>query len=431
MEIYTIALPDVGEGVAEAELAEWNVSVGDVVAEDDVIGAVMTDKATVEIPTPVGGTVLWLCAEPGAIIPTGSKLIQLEVVSEGNDTVLGNGDIVEPSVGLEVEASANPVEQIPKVVVPTPMKSIPETDTSADTPKQSRKIQVGSFLAAPSVRAQAKELGVNLRMVSGSGPEGRINHADLEHFLENGNSASRIGGEQRLVGGADIKILGVRRKIGEAMRRSIDHAAHITMVEEIDVTDLESSRASLNAEFAASKIKLTMLPFLLRAIVIAVRHYPEVNALYDDENGVLHKSNPVHVGIATQTDAGLMVPVCAHAEARSLWDTAAEIWRLSDAARIGSISRDELTGSTITISSLGPLGGLISTPILNHPEVAIIGTNKISIRPVWDGKDFLPRKIMNLSCSFDHRIIDGWNGAQFLKKLKHLLENPALLLAGG
>ncbi|RIK82936.1 MAG: branched-chain alpha-keto acid dehydrogenase subunit E2, partial [Hyphomicrobiales bacterium] len=288
-------------------------------------------------------------------------------------------------------------------------------------------------LASPAVRLRAKEAGVDLRQVPGTGPAGRITHDDLDHFIARGSTPVATGLRPNTAV-EEVKVVGLRRRIAEKMALAKARIPHITYVEEVDVTALEELRGKLNGEKrpagAAERPKVTILPFLVRAIVRAVAEQPQINALYDDEAGIVHRHGGVHVGIAAQTPGGLVVPVLRHAEARDLWDCGAEIGRLAEAARSGTATREELSGSTITITSLGALGGVATTPVINHPEVAIVGVNKIMVRPVWDGTQFVPRKMMNLSSSFDHRVVDGWDAAVFVQRLKVLLETPALLFVG-
>ncbi|WP_292595385.1 dihydrolipoamide acetyltransferase family protein, partial [Mesorhizobium sp.] len=284
-------------------------------------------------------------------------------------------------------------------------------------------------LASPAVRLRAKEAGVDLRQVRGSGPAGRILHEDIDAFLARGPQLAKISGLARNEAVEDIKIIGLRRKIAEKMALAKSRIPHITYVEEIDVTALEDLRAALNKEkrSGVERPKLTLLPFLMRAMVKAIADQPNINALFDDEAGIVHQHGGVHIGIAAQTPSGLVVPVVKHAEARDIWDCAAEVFRLAEAAKSGTAARDELSGSTITITSLGAMGGVATTPVINHPEVAILGVNKMMVRPVWDGTQFMPRKMMNLSSSFDHRVIDGWDAAVFIQRIKTLLETPALI----
>ena len=286
-------------------------------------------------------------------------------------------------------------------------------------------------LASPAVRLRAKETGIDLRQVAGSGPAGRISHEDLDAFLSAGRSTGAPRGLARNTEITEIKVVGMRRRIAEKMSLSKSRIPHITYVEEVDVTALEELRGKLNGAKRPDRPRLTILPFLMRAMVKAVAEQPQINALFDDEAGIVHRHGGVHVGIAAQTPGGLIVPVVRHAEARDLWDCAVELARLSDAARDGTATREELSGSTITITSLGAMGGIATTPVINHPEVAIVGVNKIAVRPMWDGTQFVPRKMMNLSSSFDHRVVDGWDAAVFVQRLKTLLETPALIFVEG
>jgi 2-oxoisovalerate dehydrogenase E2 component (dihydrolipoyl transacylase) len=283
-------------------------------------------------------------------------------------------------------------------------------------------------LCSPAVRLRAKEAGIDLRQVPGSGPAGRITHEDLDAFVRHGAPvARRPSGLEPSDAVEEIKIVGLRRKIAEKMQLAKARIPHITYVEEVDVTALEDLRAALNKNRRAEQPKLTLLPFLMRAMVKAIADQPQLNALFDDEAGAVHQHGAVNIGIAAQTPNGLVVPVVKHAEARNLWDCAAEVNRLAEAAKAGTATREELSGSTITITSLGAMGGVATTPVINHPEVAIIGVNKMMVRPVWDGTQFIPRKMMNLSSSFDHRVIDGWDAAVFIQRIKTLMETPALI----
>ncbi|MBY4615211.1 dihydrolipoamide acetyltransferase family protein [Rhizobium redzepovicii] len=406
---FIIKMPDVGEGVAEAELVEWHVKAGDPVREDMVIAAVMTDKATVEIPSPVSGTVIWLAGEIGDRIAVKAPLVRIETA--------GEADEAQP-----VQISQARFAETTKVEIAKPAPAAP---APAAAP-------VEKPLAAPSVRLLAREGGVDLRQVQGTGPAGRILREDVEQFLSQGAAPATVkNGLARKTATEEIKLTGLRRRIAEKMVLSTSRIPHITYVEEVDMTALEELRATMNSEHREAHPKLTVLPFLMRALVKAISEQPEVNATFDDDAGIITRHGAVHIGIATQTPAGLTVPVVRHAEARSIWDCAAEMNRLAEAARTGTATRDELSGSTITISSLGALGGIVSTPVINHPEVAIIGVNKIATRPVWDGTQFVPRKMMNLSSSFDHRIIDGWDAATFVQRVRTLLETPALIFIEG
>lgn len=419
---FTIKMPDVGEGVAEAELVEWMVTIGDPVREDMMVAAVMTDKATVEIPTPVSGTVVWLAGEIGDTIAVKAPLIR--IATDGAAEVLQTpvADDVPPPALDQLAAMGPPRGQ------PKPAPSV----TPATPPVRQPSPEFDRPLAAPSVRLLARENGVDLRLLGGSGPAGRIVHEDVEQYLARGaEPAPAVSGPVRNTAREVIKLTGLRRRIAEKMVVSTSRIPHITYVEEVDVTALEELRAKMNAERRSDQPKLTLLPFLMRALVKAVVDEPDVNATFDDDAGVLTRFGAVHIGIATQTASGLAVPVVKHVEARGIWDCASEMNRLADATRAGTATRDELTGSTITISSLGALGGIVSTPVINHPEVAIVGVNKIATRPVWDGAQFIPRKMMNLSSSFDHRIVDGWNAASFVQRLRVLMETPALIFIEG
>jgi 2-oxoisovalerate dehydrogenase E2 component (dihydrolipoyl transacylase) len=423
---FILKMPDVGEGIAEAELVEWHVKPGDPVREDMVLAAVMTDKATVEIPSPVSGKVLWLGAEIGDTVAVKAPLLRIEVAGEG-------GEAAADSIPA---ARAESVAEKP-VAPPAPVKAEtpPEPERSehkpVPVPREAPDISKKP-LASPAVRLRAKESGVDLRQVIGTGPAGRVTHEDLDLFISRGAELlpAQVG-LVRKTAVEEIKITGLRRRIAEKMSLSTSRIPHITYVEEVDMTALEDLRATMNRDRKPDQPKLTILPFLMRALVKTVAEQPGVNATFDDHAGVIHRNAAVHIGIATQTPAGLTVPVVRHAEARGIWDCAAEMNRLAEAARTGTATRDELTGSTITISSLGALGGIVSTPVINHPEVAIVGVNKLAIRPVWDGTQFVPRKIMNLSSSFDHRVIDGWDAAIFIQRLKTLLETPALIFVEG
>lgn len=442
MALYVIQLSDVGEGVAEAELVEWQVSVGDTVTEDQVLGVVMTDKAAVEVPSSVLGKVVKLCADVGDTIAVGSDLIHLDVDGQGRASTASTDSAaadVEPSDAQPLnaqQAGANEKNAVTQDVSTATSKTDSQAgallDKNSSTPRgnlnesPAAKKGLGKVLAAPSVRQRARELGVDLSAIQGSGPGGRVVHDDLGQFTErrSSNTADRNAANTSV---NVVKMVGLRRMIAEKMALAKSRIPHITIVEEIDVQNLEELRAELNNKHADGKGKLTMLPFVIKAIVEAVREQPDMNALFDDEAGELSQYGGVHVGVATQTPNGLMVPVVRHSETNSLWDNAVEVNRLAAACRDGKAAREELSGSTITISSLGPLGALATTPIINHPEVAIVGINKIKLQPHWDGQQFVPRKTMNISCSFDHRVIDGYDAAIFVQKIKSLLEKPAML----
>jgi 2-oxoisovalerate dehydrogenase E2 component (dihydrolipoyl transacylase) len=430
-----VKLPDVGEGIAEAELVEWHVKVGDIIREDDLLAAVMTDKATVEIPAPVDGRVTWIGAEIGDTVAIGSALVRLEVAGEGAATEAPAEDAA-PEQTAEVPAAQAPAASAPRqpetaeeppraMTVPRPAKAL--AGAAAPAPALPRRAPGERPLASPAVRLKAREAGIDLRQVAGTGPAGRILHEDLDAFLLRGPEAERKPGLAEKSAVSEVKVVGLRRKIAEKMALSKARIPHITIVEEVDVSALEDLRAVLNKKPTPERPKLTLLPFLMRAMAKALAEQPNLNALYDDEAGIVRQHAGIHLGIATQTPGGLMVPVVKHAEARDIFGCALELNRIAERARQGTATRDELTGSTITITSLGAMGGIATTPVINHPEVAIVGVNKMMIRPVWDGTTFVPRKMMNLSSSFDHRVVDGWDAAVFVQRLKELLENPATL----
>ena len=415
-----IKLPDVGEGVAEAEVVEWHVKVGQSVLEDQLLAAVMTDKATVEIPSPVAGTVVALGAEVGSVLAVGAELVRLEVVGEGNEVVAAAPREATPPPARPPAVAAPPSAPEP-VASPALAASVTRAPLGPPRPPGEKPI------ASPAVRRRAREAGVDLRQVRGTGPAGRIGHAELDAFLRGGPKAGMPATRVANTEVETVKIIGLRRRIAQKMAESKRRVAHFSYVEEVDVTALEALRATLNAENRPDRPRLTLMPFLMQALVKAVVDFPEMNALYDDEAETLERHGGVHIGIATQTPAGLMVPVVRHCKSLSLWDCAAEVQRLAEAAREGRASRAELTGSTITITSLGALGGIVTTPVINRPEVAIIGPNKQVVRPVWQGEQFVPRTMMNLSSSFDHRVIDGYVAARFVQRIKGLLEAPATI----
>ncbi len=421
MGTHVIKMPDIGEGIAEVELSQWHVKVGDLVVEDQVLADVMTDKAMVDIPSPVHGKVIALGGQPGEVMAVGSVLISIEVEGAGN---------------LKESAASAPVKEAP--VAPKVEAAVESKPAAAAAPRPAAVCQGPIVareaderpLASPAVRKHALDLGIQLRLVRGSGPAGRVLHEDLETYLAQGQSNASAPAAAAYAQRHDeeqIQVIGMRRKIAQRMQDATQRAAHFSYVEEIDVTAIEELRAHLNEKHGASRGKLTLLPFLVRALVVALRDFPQMNARYDDEAQVITRLGAVHVGVATQSDVGLMVPVVRHAEARSLWDSAAEISRLANAARNGKASRDELSGSTITLTSLGALGGIVSTPVLNLPEVAIVGVNKIVERPMVVKGQVVIRKMMNLSSSFDHRVVDGMDAALFIQAIRGLLEQPATL----
>ncbi|MFA7432568.1 MAG: dihydrolipoamide acetyltransferase family protein [Gemmobacter sp.] len=417
MGVHSIRMPDIGEGIAEAEIAEWLVSPGQMVREDEPLAAVMTDKATVEIPSPVAGKVLWLAGEPGDILAVGAELIRLEVEGDGN-LAPGAAEETEPEAEKEPEPQPQPQPQARPPAAPPPPRPAP---AAALRPEGERPV------APPSVRRRAREAGVDLRQVRGSGPFGRITQDDLSAFIASGGVAAAPGPRPD-TSVEEIRVIGLRRKISENMARAAT-IPHITIVEEVDASAVEDLRARMNADSRGEK--LTPLAFIARALVRALREQPMLNAHHLPDDGLVRRFGAVHLGIATQTPGGLMVPVLRHAEALTLRETAAEIARLAQAARDGGARREELTGSTVTITSLGPLGAIATTPILNAPEVAIVGVNRMAVRPHWNGSAFEPRRMMNLSCSFDHRVIDGWDAAVFVQRLRQLLETPALIFMEG
>ena len=427
---YVFKLPDVGEGTAEAELVAWHVTVGDTVAEDQLLAEVMTDKATVELTSPVAGVVTALHGEPGAQVPVGGPLVRFDVEGKGN--------VVATAPSTPAPKASVPAEggQTTRAFSPPSGGSTREAGEGGKSVSRTPQTPGVRPLASPAVRKRARELGIELQFVPGSGPAGRIEHGDLDAFLAGGSrpaapAASSGSTYARAEGTTEVRIIGLRRKIAEKMADSVRRIPHITYVEEIDVTALEELRAHLNAQNKGSdRPKLNLLPFIARAIVVALRDQPQINSHYDDEAGVLTQHAAVHLGIAAQTPNGLMVPVVRHAEARDPYDTALEIARISGAAKDGSAKREELTGSTITITSLGTLGGVVHTPIINHPEVAIVGPNKIQERVVVKDGQMVVRKMMNLSSSFDHRIVDGHDAALFVQRIKGLLEQPATLWMG-
>jgi 2-oxoisovalerate dehydrogenase E2 component (dihydrolipoyl transacylase) len=402
---HVFKTPDLGEGTTQAEIVAWRVKQGDMVREDQPIVDLMTDKATVEVTSPVHGTILELRGEPGQSMPVGSELVIFEVGGERG--------------GLTLKGDAATEDALQSIA-----KAIKAQISAAQSPEAASL----KPLASPIARQLAAERGIALERVKGSGPQGRVLVEDVEAFTAalQGNAAAPLAAAFA-EDVEEIRIVGLRRKIAERMQ----HAAlvpQITYVEELDVTVLETLRQDLNARFGAARPRLTLLPFLMRAIVIALRKYPQCNAHFDQGAGIVRRHRAVHMGLATQTPSGLVVIVARNAQAMNLWASASEIARLAGAARDGKATRDELSGSSITISSLGALGGIVSTPILNAPEVAIIGVNRIVERPMFVGAQVSARKMMNLSSSFDHRIIDGWDAASFVQEIKMTLEHPALLL---
>ena len=434
MGVHIIKMPDLGEGIAEVEVVAWRVKVGDKIVEDQVLADVMTDKATVEIPSPVHGTVTALGGELGQALAVGAELIRLDVEGEGNEHLSAKAPARAPA------AAPAAVAAVPAATA-TAAKPESRPEPKLEAPKPGAPVQHQSNgtapmraagekpLAPPAVRQRAWDLGIELQFVHGSGPAGRITHADLDAYAaQRGHGgASADNRYAQRTGEHAAPVIGLRRKIAEKMQDAKRRIPHFSYVEEIDVTEVEALRAQLNARYGKERGKLTLLPLLMRAVVLAARQYPTVNARFDDEAGIVIRHDAVHIGIATQTEPGLMVPVVKNAEARDPWSNAAEVARLADAARNGKALRDELSGSTITITSLGALGGIVTTPVINSPEVAIVGVNKMVERPMVRDGQIAIRKMMNLSSSFDHRVVDGMVAAQFIQAIRGYLECPATL----
>jgi 2-oxoisovalerate dehydrogenase E2 component (dihydrolipoyl transacylase) len=454
---FTFRLPDIGEGIAEAEIVAWHVKVGDRIEEDGRLADMMTDKATVEMESPVSGTVVEIAGEAGDVIAIGSALAVIEVDGEAEEeeapapqteVVTQRIEAENPDAG-DVERAAKAQKSAPE---PSPVQAEPAEAPSvasarapgakekSGTPTGPRPTDAGErreskVLSTPAVRQRARELGIDLSEVK-SAADGRVRHADLDAFLAYDNSGGfRSAGTARA--DEQVKVIGLRRRIAENMAASKRSIPHFSYVEECDVTALEEMRGQLNvARGGADELrpKLTMLPLLISAICRTLPQFPMINARFDDEAGVVTRHGAVHLGMATQTDAGLMVPVIRNAQGLNLWQLAREISRLANAAREGTAKSDELSGSTLTITSLGPLGGIATTPVINRPEVAIIGPNRIVERPMFvpdghGGERIEKRKLMNVSISCDHRVVDGWDAASFVQALRKLLETPVLLLA--
>ena len=412
MAKYVFNLPDVGEGVVEGEIVKWNVKPGDTVKEDEPLVELMTDKATVAIPSSVNGKVVSTTGKPGDMVPVGAELIVFEVSGDGPSKP-------EP----EPEPEPEPAAPEPK---PEP-KTEPAPKPAAPTPPPTVASTGAKPLASPAVRRRAREAGVDLSQVTGTGPAGRISHDDLDTFISGGGRLAAVQSGVKMTGVEEVPVIGLRRKIAEKMSISKRNAAHFSYFEEVDVTELESLRQHLNSTRSDNQPKLTYLPFIIQALVKAARKFPQCNAIYDEEKGVVFRHQALHVGISTQTDDGLMVPVIKHAESRDVWDTASELIRVTTAAREKTATVDDLTGSTITITSLGAMGGLGATPIINHPEVSIVSIHAARDRAVARDGEVVVRKMMNLTSSFDHRIVDGYDGALLIQELKSMLEYPATI----
>ena len=428
MEDYVFKLPDIGEGVVEGEIVSWHVKIGDSVAEDAPIVDVMTDKATVTIPSPTSGVVKELSGEVGDMIAVGTALITFT----GGDNPVSPPEEPEGTKTIPEPEIKQPVEEPTKEKIEVSEERKTTTvNIPIQEPIKSVKNNLGSrVLASPAVRRRAREADLDLTLVSGSGPAGRIRHADLDAFIAAGGAVTGAPPKSyssKRTETNEIKVVGLRRKIAEQMVKSKFSIPHFSYFEEIDVTELEKLRKFLNSTKDASQPKLTYLPFIMMALAKIMPRHQECNAHYDEENNVVTQHSAVHLGIATQTDRGLFVPVVKHVEAMDIWQSASEMQRVSGSARDGTASLDDLTGSTFTITSLGRDGGLGATPIINHPEVSILGVHKAREMPVvQDGKIEI-RRIMNVSSSFDHRIVDGANGAALIQSLKKFLEHPALI----
>lgn len=433
MGIYVIRVPDIGEGIAEVELVSWHVQVGDSISEDQHLADVMTDKATVEVPSPMHGKVLSLGGAVGQVMAVGAELVRLAVEGEGN--LKANAAPAPASQAqtatVSIATAAPVVAAAPAAPTAAPKAAPAPVRSSAPAPRAAAALRKEGErpLASPAVRRRALDMGIDLRRVHGSGPAGRIEHHDLDAFAAGGGQLQSAGGSQYVErhGEEQIPVIGLRRKIAQKMQEAKRRIPHFSYVEEVDVTELEQLRQQLNKIHGATRGKLTLLPFLARAMVLALRNFPQINARFDDDAGVVTRYEGVHLGIAAQTDAGLMVPVLRHAESLDLWQCAAGIARLADGAKTGKLGRDELSGSSITLTSLGALGGLVSTPVINHPEVAIVGVNRMVERPMLRNGQVVARQLMNLSSSFDHRVVDGMDAAQFIQAIRALLETPALL----
>ncbi|AQQ42108.1 MULTISPECIES: dihydrolipoamide acetyltransferase family protein [Burkholderia] len=434
MGIHVIKMPDIGEGIAEVELVAWHVEVGQTIKEDQPLADVMTDKAAVEIPSPVTGKVIELGGRIGEMMAVGSELIRLEVEGDGN--LKAGAPVRETKVETAPVAVAAPSKPVADASAGSSAQ--PAAPRAPAKPRREEPVAQPRAalapgerpLASPAVRQRAWDMGIELRYVRGTGEAGRILHADLDAYARTGGGSAHGAqprGYDERHDETEVPVIGLRRAIARKMQEAKRRIPHFSYVEEIDVTELESLRTELNRRHGDTRGKLTPLPLLIRAMVIALRDFPQINARFDDEAGVVTRYGAVHMGVATQTDGGLTVPVLRHAEARDVWSISAEIARLADAVRANRAQRDELSGSTITISSLGALGGIVSTPVINHPEVGIVGVNRIVERPMIRDGAIVARKMMNLSSSFDHRVVDGADAAEFIQAVRAVLERPALL----
>ena len=452
MDKHIIKMPDIGEGIAEVEIVEWHVRAGDRVVEDQVLADVMTDKASVEIPSPITGRVESLGGDVGDILAVGSALIT--IVPKGASSSDSSGQPADIS-GAESQTHAKsdaqstplPAESKSARLSPASTDKMDLPVNSAATTPQARPDGQKKVLASPSVRQRARQLDIDLHELSSAAGDTPVSHRDLDEFIlsrcsfESGiASATRSSTHAEYSGNVmdgmtrpdtQINVVGLRRQIALKMQESKRQIPHFSYVEEVDVTDLEQLRHTLNDNLDPDQSRLTMLPFIVRAMVLAVQRFPEINARYDSEQGTVVQFGAVHMGIATQTENGLMVPVLHNAQSLDVWECGARIRQLAATTRRGKAQRNELTGSTLTLSSLGALGGIMATPIINHPEVAIVGVNRITERPALQNGLLVSRKMMNLSSSFDHRVVDGMNAAQFIQEVKRLLEAPVLLFMRG
>ncbi|HEX8553829.1 MAG TPA: dihydrolipoamide acetyltransferase family protein [Sphingomonas sp.] len=447
MARFTFKLPDIGEGIAEAEIVAWHVAVGDRIEEDQNIADMMTDKATVEMESPVAGVVVELAGEVGDQVAIGAALVVIETdaeVSDEAEVVAAPASDAQVEVAAQYEAENPGVEEAHAAGMTTPARAAHQSPAGAPAkagaqgregaagdpgllPSQEHGASKPTTLASPAVRARAKDLGVDLAEVKSDGD--RVRHSDLDAYLRYGSGQGYAAPRpSRAREDEVVRVIGMRRRIAENMAASKRNIPHFTYVDEIDVTALEAMRADLNAN-RGGRPKLTLLPLMIVAICRTLPDFPMLNARYDDEAGVVTRSGRVHLGMATQTDAGLTVPVIRDAQDRNIWQLATEIGRLADAARANKLAPNEMGGGTITVTSLGPLGGIATTPVINRPEVAIIGPNKIVERPVFVGDDIVRAKLMNLSISCDHRVVDGWDAASYVQALKKMLETPVLLFA--
>jgi 2-oxoisovalerate dehydrogenase E2 component (dihydrolipoyl transacylase) len=429
---FVFKLPDVGEGTAEAEIVAWHVAVGDHIKEDQQLVDVMTDKATVEMTSPVDGVIVSLHGEPGEMAPVGAPLVEFEVEgaspAQPEPKSSGNGSAAETPRARATKTKEQPSASPPKAALVDTPRPAPAADSSLRVAAIATRTPRDKPLASPAVRQRAHDLGIELQFVPGSGAAGRISHEDLDRYVATrGQSPAGALRHRPRDGDEEVKVIGLRRRIAERMQNSKRRIPHFAYVEEVDMTELEELRAYLNAVKKPDQPKLNVLPFLMRALVRALPEFPQINARFDDEAGVVSRIAAVHIGIATQTANGLLVPVVRHAEARDLWDAANEVARVAALARDNKATTEDLSGSTITITSLGTLGGVVTTPVINYPEVAIIGPNAILERPVVRNGQIVVRKIMNLSSSFDHRVVDGYDAALFIQRVKQLLEHPATL----